>query len=85
MSTIKHVCRTLALGAVAALALAVPRTAAGQTPSREDPVYELQQALQVRTIDLEDPQALQNREKTLKKVIEQLHTVSELRRALLAC
>jgi HEAT repeat protein len=65
-----------------ALALGLPGTAAAQAPAREDPVYDLQQALQVRTIDLEDPQALAEREKTLKRIIQQLHTISELRRAL---
>jgi len=51
--------------------------------SYNDPVWDLQQALQFRTADLADPTALKNREVTLEKSIQQLHTVGELRRALL--
>jgi len=65
-----------ALGLVATVATA-------RAQSYNDPVSELQQALQLRNTDLEDLAALKLRETTLDKVIRQLHTVGDLRRALL--
>jgi HEAT repeat protein len=47
-----------------------------------DPVYDLQQALQVRSKDLDDPAAYKLREATLKQVSQRLRTTGEMRRAL---
>jgi HEAT repeat protein len=50
--------------------------------SRGDPIYELQQALVVRQSERDDLPTLLNREKTLQKIVQRLHTVRELRSAL---
>jgi HEAT repeat protein len=80
-STMFH--RTAAWRVVAALLLGLAGTAApGWAQSSTDPIYDLQKALVVRQAERGDQATLLNREKALKKIIQRLHTVSELRRAL---
>jgi HEAT repeat protein len=82
MNHVRYIRHTLS-GAVVAVAL-VLSAAAVPAPAAQtaDPVWDLQQALQVRSGDLEDPASLKQREAALEQIIDRLRTISELRRAL---
>jgi HEAT repeat protein len=84
MSHVKQYRQTLRWGAGAALVLLLGWLAgSARAQPYTDPVWQLQQALQFRSADLGDVAALKLRETTLKKLIDQLQTVSDLRRALI--
>jgi HEAT repeat protein len=83
MSKITMFQRTPTLAATAAFLLVLTGTAVpARAQSSNDPIYELQRALQVHNEESADPEILVMREKTLQKIIQKLRTVSELRRAL---
>ena len=72
----------LALGMLVATGLALLGTApSALAQAYTDPVWDLQQILKFRAGESSDPATLKVREQTLKKIIGQLHTISELRRA----